>query len=352
MKRNHENAVSIPPVLGLFQKRIDGDDALLALARRRFRDAGLGTEFYAETPAELDQLLHFRPTSKTLAVAHLGRGLNLFSDESHDHIVAFARRFKSQLFGLVIHDQIEISWSFDDYLKALIRLTNRLKKIDDSPWIFIEYAVGLHPELFIQLFEAMEGIVRIGCGFDIGHVGLWQTRAAYAANHPDEDVCALWPGHPELPKVIEDVQDAVDSAITAVVGVIQALSKIKTMVHFHLHDGHPLSTLSPFGISDHLSFFEKIDIPFNFKRKKHLNLMFGPKGLLHIVTEAMNQLGPERVSFSLEIHPTKGRLPLGEYGRLFDHWQDKTNAEKMNFWLSVLIENYHLVRKALDDYGK
>ena len=70
-----------PPVLGLFQKRIDGDDALLALARLRFKEAGLGTEYYAETPAQLDALLQFKPTPETPAVAHLDRGLDLFSGE-------------------------------------------------------------------------------------------------------------------------------------------------------------------------------------------------------------------------------------------------------------------------------
>jgi hypothetical protein len=347
LNKNRENPGLVPPILGLFQKRIYGDDALLALARLRFNDAGLGTEFYAETPAELERVLQFKPTPDTPAVVHLGRGLNLLSDESHDKVVEFARQFKSQIFGLVIHDQVEIARAFDDYLKALRRLEKRLKKIDDGPWVYIEYAAGLSPELFVHLFEAMEGIRRIGCGVDIGHVGLWQTMTAYAAHHPGKDVCGLWPGHPELPEVIEDVQNAVESAITGVIRVIRALGKTQTTVHFHLHDGHPLSTLSPFGICDHLSFFEKIDIPFSFRGKKHLDPMYGPNGISHIVVEAMKHLGPERVSFSLEIHPPKDRLPLGEYGHLFAHWQDKTNAEQMNFWLSVLIENYQLVRKAL-----
>jgi hypothetical protein len=347
LDKNRTNQDSSPPVLGLFQKRIEGDDALLALARLRFKEAGLGTEFYAETPTELEQLLLYKPTRETPAAVHLGRSLNLFSDESHDEVVEFARRFNAQVFGLVIHDQVEITKAFDDYLAALTRLAKRLKSIDNSPWIYVEYAAGLSPELFIDLFKSINGIHRIGCGVDIGHVGLWQARNTYAEGYPGEDVCALWPGHPKLPALIEDIQKAVGSAITGVIHVIRALGKIQTPVHFHLHDGHPLSTLSPFGISDHLSFFEKIDIPFTHKGKKQLNPMFGPQGLARLIGEAMRHLGPERISLSLEIHPTDKRLPLGEYGHLFGHWQDKNNAEQMNCWLSVLIKNYELVRKVL-----
>lgn len=47
--------MTCPRILALFQKRIEGDDALLQLAGLRFKEAGLGTEFYAETTAELDR---------------------------------------------------------------------------------------------------------------------------------------------------------------------------------------------------------------------------------------------------------------------------------------------------------
>jgi len=36
--------------LGLFDKRIEGDDRLLELARLRFRQAGLGAELHAGSP--------------------------------------------------------------------------------------------------------------------------------------------------------------------------------------------------------------------------------------------------------------------------------------------------------------
>jgi hypothetical protein len=49
------------------------------------------------------------------------------------------------------------------------------------------------------------------------------------------------------------------------------------------------------------------------------------------------------VSFTLEIHQVEGRLPLADASGLFRHWQDLTNAERMNYWLSVLAENAMLI---------
>ena len=86
----------LPRLLGLFQKRIDGDDALLHLAGLRFKEMGLGTEFYAETPEELSSLLKFKPEPQSPAVAHLRRGIDLFEkanlnlllyDLSHSNII-------------------------------------------------------------------------------------------------------------------------------------------------------------------------------------------------------------------------------------------------------------------------
>ena len=66
--------------------------------------------------------------------------------------------------------------------------------------------------------------------------------------------------NPNLLELIDDVQMAVESAPDAVAEVIQALSQLEKPLHFHLHDGHPVSHLGPFGISDHLSFLDKIPI--------------------------------------------------------------------------------------------
>ena len=129
LNRHRQDVWPQPPILGLFQKRIDGDDALLELASRRFREGGLGTEFYVETPAELHGLIPFKPTPETPAVAHLDRGLDLFSDEGRSRVVDFAQHFGHDVFGFVIHDQARIATALDNYLKAIRKLTNRLKNI-------------------------------------------------------------------------------------------------------------------------------------------------------------------------------------------------------------------------------
>ena len=348
--QKNNNYVTCPPLMALFQKRVEGDDALLDLAGLRFREAGLGTEFYAETPMELEGLLRFKPKPEAPAIVHLSRGINLFEEESRLLIKEFAGSFKDQIFGMVIHDQIELATRFEDYLDVVRKMESRLRDIRISPYLFIEYAVGLELECFIELFKAIHGLERVSACIDIGHIGLWQTRAAYSRNHPGDDVCALTPHNPELPSLIEDIQEAVCSALDAVLYVIRALGQLGKPLHFHLHDGHPLSTLSPFGISDHLSFMDEIPIPFEYNGKKNLNPMFGPSGLLMIITESLQLLGSDNVSYSLEIHPTEGRLPLGDASHIFNHWEDKGNAERMNYWLSILLQNHHLVLDACKCY--
>ena len=74
--------------------------------------------------------------------------------------------------------------------------------------------------------------------------------------------------------------------------------------------------------------------------------MFGPSGLAAMVDKSLRLLGPERVSFSLEIHPPEGRLALGNASHLFHHGVDKTNAERMNYWLWVLQQNHQLLKDA------
>jgi hypothetical protein len=337
-----------PRLLGLFQKRIDGDDALLHLARARFNEMGLGAEFYAETTEELDHLLKFRPVAETPLAAHLRRGINLLKKKDLNLVIDFAERFKGRLFGFVVHDQAEISTRFDEYLSALKRLESEYNKIRESPYLFIEYAVGLAPSLFVPLAETMKGLQHISCCVDIGHIGLWQARTAYGKDHPGEDVCSLTPDNSGLTEVIEDVQSAVRSALDRVLNIVRALGRLGKPLHFHLHDGHPLSIASPFGISDHLSFLDKIPVPFEYKGKRSLDPMFGPSGLSSIVSESLKHLSPEQVSFSLEIHPAQGRLPLGDASYLFDHWEEKTNAERMNHWLWVLSQNHQLVQNSLE----
>jgi len=346
MATTFRGSFTCPRVFGLFQKRIEGDDALLELAALRFREAGLRPEFYAETPMELDLLLRYEPMHEKHVVVHLGRDISPLEEGGRSLIEDFALRFGEHIFGLVIHDQVEIASCHDDYIIALRKMESRLEEIGADPYVFIEYASGLEPEIYLNLFEVIQDLRHVSACVDVGHIGLWQTRRDYALTHPGKDVCEIGPQDPRLPEMVEDIQSSVRSAVGTVLRVIRALGRLGKPLHFHLHDGHPLSTFSPFGVSDHLSFIEEIPIPFDYLGKGYLYTMFGPGGLSKIVAESLQVLGPDALSFSLEIHPREGRLPLGDVFYLFGHWKDKTNAERMNYWLSVLLRNHKLVLEA------
>lgn len=343
MSNSMQELSSRPRLLALFQKRIGGDDALLKLAGLRFSEAGLGMECYAETPDELRALLTFKPAPESPVTVHLPRQIDLFDPGSRSLILEFARCFKGEVFGLVVHDQPEAAVHFDGYVDALHRVETGLREIGNPPYLFVEYAAGLEPELFIKLLKAIRDFEWVSGCIDTGHLGLWYVRKNYSRKYPGEDVCALTPLDSRLPEVIEDVRAAMCSAADEVLYVIQELARLGKPLHFHLHDGHPLSTLSPFGVSDHLSFLNEIPIPFEYRGKKSLRPMYGPSGLSKMVTKSLKFLGPDQVSLCLEIHPTEGRLPLGNAAHLFDHWTDKGNAERMNFWLSVLAHNHVLL---------
>jgi hypothetical protein len=339
-----KKAVPCPRILALFQKRIDGDDALLQLARLRFSQAGLGTEFYAETPEELDYLLHFKPHPETPAAVHLKRGLDVLDTGGRTNISDFAARARGRIFGLVVHDQMEISTQFDAYTKALGEL-DLLLQAENGPHLFIEYAAGLDTKAFVDLFRKVRGLENVSACIDTGHVGIWKAREVFSQIHPGSDVCNIRTSDPGVSDLMEDIVRAVEAALPETLRVVRELAALGKPLHLHLHDGHPLSAANPFGVSDHMSFLDAVPLPFEFRGKESLDLMYGPSGLSSIVSTSLGKLTPDKVSFSLEIHPGRGRIPIDNAPHLFDHWSDRTNAERMNFWLAVLAQNEKLIEQ-------
>jgi len=336
-----------PKTLGLFEKRLDGDDALLELARFRFRQAGLGTEIYSPNPGLLEWMLGFRPEVNAPVVAHLARAMNVAEAGCHAQIEDFARQFAGRVQGLVIHDHPMLAENPREYLRAAQALNARLHPIQNCPWLFVEYAAGVELEAFLHFVEAIRPLDRISVCVDIGHVGIQQTRNAYFQKHPRVDVCTLKSQPAQIQEALPEVESAMASALPAVLGLVQKLGPGGKPVHFHLHDGHPLSTFSPFGVSDHLSFLTSIPLGFEHLGRRQARLMYGPGGLFEIIAQAIQAIGGERLSCTLEIHPPAERLPLGDAEQFFHHWRDKTNAEKMNAWLSVLGENHRLLQLAI-----
>jgi hypothetical protein len=334
--------------LALFEKRMPGDDCLLELARQRFLAAKMGAEFHAGTPEQLDWLMHFRPWDASPVVIHLPRDFNLVEETSQKRILDLASRCAGRVSGLVLHDHPGMVARRNDYIDAAWKVESQLEKINGCPTLFIEYAAGLEPADFTQFFSSILDLTWISACIDIGHVGVRAARAAYARQHPGDDVCALKSRPANLPNLIGEIEAAVAAGAAAAFELVEAVCALKRPLHFHLHDAHPLSASSPFGLSDHLSFFAEIPINFVHRGRRTVAPMFGPEGLSKLVARTLGLTGSRPVSFTLEIHPTGERLPLHDAASaLFEHWNDKAHAEQMNHWLSVLSRNHLLLNQAI-----
>jgi hypothetical protein len=331
------------PVHGLFQRRVAGDDALLELAGLRFAQLGLAAEVYADTPEELEHVLRFVPPHPCLPVVHLNRRVKVLQEAGRAVVGKFAGRFAGRIAGLVVHDNREMEGRTDRLLTVMRELDARLRERRDGPVVFLEYAAGLEPGWFVEVAERLQDAERVSCCLDVGHIGIRQASARFTQAHPDLRLRDLRPEDRRLPGLVADVQDAVQGAVRDVLDVTRSVGRLGKPVHFHLHDGHPLVP----GLADHFSFLARLPIPFSYQGRRSLSMMYGPGGLAAIVSTAVESCRPEGVSFTLEIHQVEGRLPLMDASRLFPHWRDLTNAERMNYWLSVLGENSALVFQRL-----
>jgi hypothetical protein len=336
------------PLHALFYRRVAGDDALLQLAGLRFAQTGLAAETYADTPGELEHVLRFVPPHPRLPTVHLNRGINLLNDQSRATVGEFAGRFAGRVGGLVVHDHREMADQTDRLLTVLRELNTRLCEQPDAPFVFLEYAAGLEPGWFVELAEKLQDAERVSCCIDIGHLGRRQASARFARSHPGLNLGDLSPGDPRLPELAADVQDAVGSAVGDVLDVTRAIGRLGKHLHFHLHDAHPLIP----GLADHFSFLKRLPVPFSYQGRRSLSMMYGPSGLAAVVSAAIEACGLREVSFTLEIHQVEGRLPLADASPLFSHWQDTTNAERMNYWLSVLSENALLVTERIAELSR
>ncbi|HZR18975.1 MAG TPA: hypothetical protein VFE51_16930 [Verrucomicrobiae bacterium] len=336
-----------PKTLGLFEQRFPGDNSLIELARRRFLEARMGPEVHASTPDQLSWFAGIRPWPDAPMVVHLPRDFDLLEDSTRARIRDLAARCASSVVGLVLHDQQALVTRGEEYLDAVRSLNRELDRVKGVR-VFIEYAVGLEPAEFLDFFSGIRDLEHVSVCVDIGHVGIRAAQVAFGKNHHGQDVCTLKSQGPELPQLMPDIGDSLKAAVTVVLDLIKGLGALNKPMHFHLHDGHPLSTFSPFGVSDHLSFLAEIPLNFEYRGRRSVPTMFGPVGLEAVVQRAMKSLASARLSFTLEIHPTGQGLALGNAAPLFEHWTIKTNAERTNHWLAVLARNHSLLVKAME----
>jgi len=330
-------------VYALFQQRVDGDEALLRLAAFRFAQMGVAAELYADTPDRLEQVLRFVPPHPRLPIVHLDRSLNLLHSRDRALVQEFAERFAGRIAGVVVHDKREMGAQTDRLLAGMRELNDHLRQRPAGPLVFLEYAAGLDRGWFVDVAERLQDAERVSCCIDVGHIGLRQVAARFGDRHPDVDLKKLGVADPRLPDLVADIQDAVAAALPHVLDVIRSLGQLGKQVHFHLHDGHPLVP----GLRDHFSFLTRLPIPFSYQGRQSLSMMYGPAGLASIVRTAIDACPPQRVSLTAEVHQVEGRLPLADAASLFARWQDTTNAERMNYWLSVLSDNALLMADSI-----
>jgi hypothetical protein len=326
-------------VHALFQQRIAGDDALLKLAGLRFAQMGVAAEVYADTPEQLENVLRFVPAHARLPVVHLNRGVNVLHERGRATVREFADRFAGRVVGLVVHDHHDMGAQTDRLLAGMRELNTRLRERPGGPVVFLEYAAGLDPGWFVEVAERLQDAERVSCCIDVGHIGIKQASARFWLRHPGLGLGQLTAADYRLPDLVADVQDAVGGALPDVLDVIRSLGRLGKQLHFHLHDGHPLIP----GLPDHFSFLTRLPIPFTYRGRQSLSMMYGPGGLAAIVSAAIEASPPQAVSFTVEVHQVEGRLPISDAAWLFRHWRDITNAERMNYWLSVLSDNAMLI---------
>ncbi len=300
---------------------------------------GVAAELYADTPDELEHVLRFAPTEPRLPVVHLNRGIDLLHEPGRRAVRDFAGRFTGRIAGLNVHDRRGMADLDGGWLSAMADLDAFLGKAAPDVILYLEYAAHLEPGRFTGMMDGLAGLAHISCCVDVGHLGIRQAGARFARRHPDLALTGLGVADERLPGLVADVQDAVGGALGDVQEVIRAVGRLGKPVHFHLHDGHPLVP----GLADHFSFLTRLAIPFSYQGRRSLRMLYGPAGLAALVSAAARACRPRGVSFTIEVHQVEGRLPLGDAAFLFPDRPDTTDAERMNYWLSVLSENAMLI---------
>ena len=336
-----------PQTLGLFEQRFPGDDSLVRLARRRFLEARMGIEVHAGGSDQLRQLVALRPWNDAPIMVHLPRDFDLLEQSTRTRILELASSCADCAIGLVLHDQQAMVSRRGEYLQAVRHLDRELQRANGTR-VFIEYAIGLDPADFVDFFATISDLEYLSVCIDIGHVSIRAARLAYGKKHPGQDLCELKSQSPELPRLMPELEEALKAGVATTFNLIDDLAALQKPIHFHLHDGHPLSSFSPFGVADHLSFLAQIPLNFEYRGRRFVPTIFGPTGLEAVLKRAFASLDPARLSCTLEIHPTGERLALGDAAELFQHWTIKTNAECTNHWLAVLARNHALLLQAIE----
>ncbi len=337
---NNSNVISknAPQIMAIFNRMIDGDDALFRLASARFAEGGIGAEIHPSSPETYIYNRSFLDDG-VYCTAHLPRNIDLADLSAIDVLEGYSLLDPVLINGMVVHDSFMLSGSMPEVLPRLELLDENLSSV-----LFVEYAAGLGFETFYEIASSVAGMKNIGICIDVSHIAIQACRIEFSRSNQNVDICSLKPSDPSYAKYFEDIEAAVANARVFVFDYLERLCKLDLPLHFHLHDGHPSSTFSPYGVCDHLSFLHTIPIPFSHNGRTSVDCFYGVAGLEKICNIINANCDRTRTSLMLEIHPQPGTRALGKYSELFSHWNDLHNAEQMNYWLDILLDNAALLR--------
>jgi hypothetical protein len=299
-------------------------------------------EVYADDPGQLDLMLRYLPDDQVLPTVHLNRAIDLLDGVGRATVLSFRSRFAGRVAGLVVHDHAAMARHLPEVAAVLAQFAEHAA---GRPAVLLEYAAGLEHDFYLALAERLSGATGAGLCLDIGHVGVRAARADLTArvSQPDQALPGL--DDPGLPGLVPEVEAATAAGRTAVLALLAGLAERGVRLHLHLHDAHPLHR----GLADHFSFLARVPVPFPTGPGAQLSPMFGPTGLAQVLRAAVTAVSPAMLSATLEIHQVEGRLPVpGRDAReIFGHWSRLANAERTNYWLSVLADNHALATLAL-----
>jgi hypothetical protein len=255
---------------------------------------------------------------------------------------------EGRLLGMILHDRPEMGANEEQTVSALQALDQALGTLPNAPILFLEFGCTLSLEAYDRLIASVSALPLISSCIDIGHIGLTAVQVHFEAKTGVE--LSTLRGQSLAPDLLPPLHEAMAAALPAVTSLIQSVGCHGKPLHLHLHDGHPLSTLSRWGVSDHLSFLQPLSIEVEGQPTLLEPGIFGVGGLQQILHSVTRKDMPP-ASLAIEIHPQPGRTPLGRFEPLFHHWEDRSGAEAMNAWIDTLQATTLLIQGLLTEEG-
>jgi len=348
-----ETHTRMPELFGILHRHFEGDEALLRLAQGQLERATMGAEVYPATEEEAVRDWQYVPRGLPRHMIHLPRHWDAFSAADRALILAFAQALPGRVRGLVFHDGVDWPVRIDELAAALAQVDEQLAALPGRPMLFLEYASSLELDDYLRVLARLSHLRQVSACIDTGHVIIFSAHRSLTARHRDLDVWKLDPSRDGLAALASDFERAGRQATDDVVGLVDGVARLGKPMHFHLHDGHLLSRLSRYGVSDHLPFGERIPVSTSLAPSGALSAILGAEGVRRILAAVLAHLSPDDVSLTLEIHPNLHltRKPLGEWGRHFIHGTDLSNAELTHAWLDQVAEQAALVRRLCGELG-